>query len=279
MKYLKFTLVIIITIIVALPTRGAVSIPNLTSTEFERYDAMTKKFLQDGYMTQTVYNKTYGIVSTASNVSMLDQKPKYKFYYQDNQPYSSNLTTCTTQKTTTLPPVSSSKTETINGVPVTTTTKTVTTVTTDTFNTIKQSGCALTSYSTMLSFYKIVKDPGVLNQELNKDACLFNWEKANLKYGVKTLVYQSFPTKTGVARHQLFDMLIKGIVRNNYPIILRFKNASGATHFATVTGISNMDTTLETINVFDPVSTSTYKTTADFEKRGWVIDRVQAFRR
>ncbi len=134
-------------------------------------------------------------------------------------------------------------------------------------DTIKKSGCALTSVTMAYNYLKgQSKTPAQINSTLGSSACPLMWYQAATKLGMTVYLYKS----SGVTDSYLESTIINN-VNNGRPVIVGMRLSNGGSHYVLAKGYN---TSSDTFYINDPDRTTNYTTLKQFKNAGATFTQI-----
>lgn len=138
-------------------------------------------------------------------------------------------------------------------------------------DTIRTSGCNLTSFTTLHNYYSGVSDnPGTVNARLGSIVDNFNYRAAANTYGY---------TYDGAASCECKSYIdcvatIEGFIEQNIPVVVQMKNPKGGYHYVLATGYGGT-----TVMINDPDIYKNHSELSQYNADGYIMDKIRIFRR
>lgn len=127
--------------------------------------------------------------------------------------------------------------------------------------TIGNSGCCLTSFAMIETYFGGGDDPGKVNTKMGNSACPFVYATAAQKYNLKIA-----NSKYGeVSDNDAIDFIVGAIDSGNPVLVGMQKDNSSSTHFVAAYGYDG-----STIYIHDPASGRDYETLGEYLENYYV---------
>lgn len=133
--------------------------------------------------------------------------------------------------------------------------------------TIGDVGCALTSFSMLVSLYGYNDDPGEVNNMMGDDACPFSWNQAEENYSLPACQYNSSVLSNSTATDT-----IAGILEEENVCIVGLKRY-GSKHFVLARGY-RMSLSGTDVKIYDPSSYNDFSYLEDYFDEGYSVCRL-----
>ncbi len=133
--------------------------------------------------------------------------------------------------------------------------------------TIGTHGCALTSFSMLVSLYNFNDDPGKVNWVMGNSACPFKWYVGENKYGLPSCHYSNSTLSNSTAKNSLVSIL-----KNKGVCIVGMKKGSGK-HFVLARGYYKANGNIN-IYIYDPSKQRNYSKLRHYLNKGYKVNRL-----
>lgn len=143
--------------------------------------------------------------------------------------------------------------------------------------TIGSAGCALTSFTMVLSKYIAGFEPDEVNDILGTNACPANWTAYGTTFGI---TYKNLLGSTPKELEDVRSLLVGVLTQGRAPIIGLLKdvvNGADLTHFVVVSGYTEFSDGSWAFIIKDPAQTTNYPNLGSYIEDSYKIYRIKLF--
>jgi hypothetical protein len=146
--------------------------------------------------------------------------------------------------------------------------------------TIGSSGCALTSYTMVVSKYATGYNPKSMNILLGTRACGLDWPNVasffNLTYQNILHTIDDLSNSKDLSLQSLTPLMI-GVLDQGRPLILGLRTINDKTHFIVVRAYTLYSDGSYIFDIYDPNSSSINKSLQSYFETGWKAHRIKVY--